>query len=62
MDLYAPGVDVPSAYFATKDGKLTATGTSMAAPHVAGAIALYLQQQQSAPPEQVRFIVQHPLE
>lgn len=58
VDLYAPGVDVPSAYFATRDGKLTATGTSMATPHVTGAIALYLQQQPTAPPEQVRCMLE----
>ncbi len=53
VDLYAPGVDVTSAYFASKDGKLIATGTSMAAPHVAGVVALYLQQQPRAQAEQV---------
>jgi subtilisin family serine protease len=48
LDLYAPGTNVLSAMSATDTSMGTASGTSMAAPHVAGAAALYLQAHPSA--------------
>lgn len=43
VDLIAPGVDVKSDWL--NNGTATASGTSMASPHGAGAAALYIAQQ-----------------
>jgi subtilisin family serine protease len=52
VDLTAPGVNIYSTYLS--GGYTTMSGTSMAAPHVTGAVALYLAQNPSASPAQVR--------
>ncbi len=54
VDLLAPGVDVVSLEPGDKSKKATMSGTSSAAPHVAGAAALYLSAHPDASPEQVR--------
>ncbi|MDI3417579.1 S8 family peptidase [Streptomyces luteolus] len=54
LDLFAPGVDVTSAWKDSNSATKTISGTSMAAPHVAGAAALYLADNPSASPAQVR--------
>lgn len=53
VDLFAPGVDITSAYIGNDTATRTASGTSMAAPHVAGASALVLANHPTYTPAQV---------
>lgn len=53
LDLFAPGVSIVSAYNSSDGATTTMSGTSMAAPHVAGAAALYIETHPSALPSEV---------
>ncbi|MPZ21543.1 MAG: S8 family serine peptidase [Luteitalea sp.] len=48
LDVYAPGVGITSAWIEGDNDVSTISGTSMAAPHVAGVAALYLEQRPEA--------------
>ncbi len=54
LDLFAPGENIVSASYSSNTGSATMTGTSMASPHVAGAVAVYLGQNPSASPAAAR--------
>ncbi|OKI09248.1 serine protease [Streptomyces sp. CB02923] len=54
LDLFAPGVGITSAWNSGDTAKRTLSGTSMAAPHAAGAAALYLSSHRRAGPKEVR--------
>lgn len=57
LDLFAPGVSIPSASHTSATGSRVLSGTSMASPHVAGLAALVLQTQPAATAEQVNAFI-----
>ncbi|MFI2350338.1 S8 family peptidase [Streptomyces sp. NPDC019443] len=54
LDLFAPGVNITSAWKDNDTATNTISGTSMATPHTAGVAALYLSTHATATPAQVR--------
>ena len=53
VDLYAPGVDIASAYHRSDDDAATITGTSSAAPRAAGVALMTLEQMPGLSPAQL---------
>lgn len=57
VDIFAPGVGIKSAWNPSNSATTTMNGTSMAAPHVTGVVALFLQSAPNATPSTVRTTI-----
>lgn len=57
LDLYAPGVDITSAWHTSDSATMTISGTSTASPHGAGVAALYLERYPSSSPATVKSVI-----
>jgi subtilisin family serine protease len=57
IDLFAPGQAILSAWYTSNTATALSDGTSMAAPHVAGVAAMYLEVAPAASPAQVRNVI-----
>ncbi len=52
-DIFAPGLNITSAWYTSDTATNTISGTSMATPHVTGVAALYLETNKTASPSTV---------
>lgn len=57
VDILAPGSSIVSASYSSDGGSASMSGTSMASPHVAGAIAIYLQENPMLSPSEVSALL-----
>jgi len=58
VDVFAPGSDITSTWSTSNSATNTISGTSMASPHVAGVVALFMDQSPSATPAQVEVALE----
>ena len=59
LDIYAPGVNITSAWIGSDSATRTISGTSMSAPHVTGVAALYMGTHGGAGPKDVRQAIRN---
>lgn len=59
VDVFAPGVNITSAWIGSRFAKNTISGTSMASPHVAGVLALYLGERDYTPKQLKKMLIRH---
>ena len=57
IDIFAPGVGIRSAAISSKSGSIVLDGTSMATPHVVGAIARYINIYPATTPAQMAGVM-----
>jgi len=57
VDIFAPGSNITSALSKSDSGKAVKSGTSMAAPHVTGWVAMYLSAFKQAKPAEVSSVL-----
>lgn len=58
VDIFAPGLDILSTWIGSNVATNVISGTSMASPHVAGVIALYLAEADYTPDELKKKIIE----
>ncbi len=59
LDIFGPGSSITSTWSTSNSATNTISGTSMAAPHVAGVAALYLDDNGNASPSQVQNAIEN---
>jgi subtilisin family serine protease len=57
LDIFAPGSSITSAWRSSDSATSTISGTSMASPHVAGVVALYLEENPDATPAEIDALI-----
>jgi len=59
LDIFAPGVSITSTWYSSTTATAVLNGTSMASPHVAGVVALFLQENPELNSQQISEAVKN---